>query len=446
MKLHKMLAVTLVGAFSLAGCSTAGSDGSGANDGSSSSASGSKAITVWLDDNVINPCFAEVVTSTWANDDVDVQIELKPDWDSLTKTAVAGGAGPDVIMTPGVAYTAEFAEAGALVPLDAYRAEFGWGEFFAPWALSLGEKDGTLYSLQGELETMLIWYNKTLFEEQGITPPTTIAELDAVADQFSALGIQPFASGNTDWQGVNEWLISGIFNGHAGGSAVHSALAGQGSFTDQPFVEATDLLDKWMKAGYISGGLDRYYVTTIDEYLAQLANGSAAMNIEGSWRFENIDEFFTEAGTEWDWIPFPSPDGSPQFSIGTGSSWAINANSDNPDDGAAVLGHIFSPQVQAQLAVDCGFALGPVAVDPADLEGLDPRQSRLYVALADAAASGEYGYLTWSFWGPKSNTYLIQEIEKVWGGSMTSEEYLQGLNDLYLEELEAGITPPLPAR
>ena len=63
MQLHKMLAVALVGAFGLAGCSAAGSDGSVASDGSSSSASGADAVTIWLDDNVINPCFAEVVTA-----------------------------------------------------------------------------------------------------------------------------------------------------------------------------------------------------------------------------------------------------------------------------------------------------------------------------------------------------------------------------------------------
>ena len=43
----------------------------------------------------------------------------------------------------------------------------------------------------------------------------------------------------------------------------------------------------------------------------------------------------------------------------------------------------------------------------------------------------DYGYTTWTFWPPKSETYLIEEIEKVWAGDMTVEEYLQGLQDIF---------------
>lgn len=439
-----ILAAGLAATLGLSGCGTASeSSGGGSSTEGSTSAS---SVSLWLDDNVINPCFTEVVKSTWPDSSVTLEIELRPDWDTLTKTAVAGGAGPDLIMTPGVSYTAVFAQSGALAPLEPYAEQYGWADFFAPWSLALGETNGTLYSLQGEQEAMVIWYNKTLFNELGEVPPKTVSELAALADRLYAAGIQPFASGNTDWQGVNEWLLSGILNGHAGGAKFHSALSGADSFTDIEFVEATNLLNSWMQKGYIAGGLDRYYTTTIDEYLAELSAGTSAMNIEGTWRFENIDEFFAEAGQEWDWMPFPSPDGSTQFSIGTGSSWAINANSSNPDGAAALLNHIFTPDVQAQLAVDCGFSPGPVKIDPADLVDLDPRQSRLYVELAEAAEAGTYGYLSWSFFGPKTNTFFIQEIEKVWAGTMTAESYLEGLNALHQQELAAGETPPLPDR
>lgn len=434
----KLTAVTaaalLVGGTSA--CSSGG-DGDSSSEGN--------AITIWMDDNAVNPCFSEVVTSTFSGD-IELDIELKKDWDSLTKTAVAGGGGPDIIMSPGTSYTAEYSKAGALAPLGDYSEEYGWADRFAPWAISGGEVDGELYSLQGELETVVLWYNKTLFEENGITPPETLDELDSVVSQFAELGTIPFAAGSSEWKGVNEWFASALMNGYAGADGMYSALSGESAFTDPEFVEAIETLNSWQQEGYVSGGLDRYYTMTFDQALEQFASGEAAMAIDGSWRFENIATFFDDAGNEWDWIPFPTADGEELYGIGTGSSWGINSVSENKDGAAEVLDHIFQPETQAQLAVDCGFAPGPVAIDPDLLSGLDERQARLYESVAEVTSSGGYGYLTWSYLGPKSDQYLIEELEKVWAGSMTVDEYLEGLQAEYQEELESGETPPLPAR
>ena len=59
---------------------------------------------------------------------------------------------------------------------------------------------------------------------------------------------------------------------------------------------------------------------------------------------------------------------------------------------------------------------------------------------------GRYGYTTWTFWPPKSDVYIYEEIEKVWAGDMTPEEYLLGLDELFAQELQAGEIPPIPDR
>ena len=64
----------------------------------------------------------------------------------------------------------------------------------------------------------------------------------------------------------------------------------------------------------------------------------------------------------------------------------------------------------------------------------------------EAFAANNYGYTTWTFWPPKSETYLIEEIEKVWAGEMTAEEYLQGHQEIFDAEREAGAVPPIPER
>lgn len=403
-------------------------------------------VSIWLDDISVNKCFADVIQRTYENSDVELTIELKKDWDSLTKTAIAGGGGPDVIQTPGPSYTAEYAKAGVLAPMGQYVEQYGWKDDFAPWALTLGTREGELYSLPSELETMVLWYNVTVFEELGLEVPTTMDELNALGGRLSEAGIIPFSGGNADWKGTNEQYVSVMFNAVAGPDAVYDALTGEASFADPGFVEATSILADWQSAGWIGGGLDRYYTNRYDDTMAQFAEGLAAMSIGGSWQFAGFDEFFTAAGNEWDWAPFPTEDGSEVFNIGIGSSWAINAASDSAAAAADVLAHIFQPDVQAQLVVECGLSPAPVTIDGSKLESIDPRETRLYGALSDAFEAGDYGYLTWTFWPIASNQYIIDEIEKVWNGSMTPEEYAQGLASVYEKELASGSTPPIPKR
>jgi raffinose/stachyose/melibiose transport system substrate-binding protein len=90
----------------------------------------------------------------------------------------------------------------------------------------------------------------------------------------------------------------------------------------------------------------------------------------------------------------------------------------------------------------------PAAVDleGQDLTGVNPGLAEILTAMNDAFAEGNYGYTTWTFWPPESETYLIEEIEKVWAGEMTAEAYLQGHQEIFDAEREAGAVPPIPER
>lgn len=404
-------------------------------------------VSIWFEDSSMSRCIAKPLIAANKNSKSKINILFKKGAADAAKTAVAGGAGPDVINTPGPTYTAQYAKAGALVPLDAYVKQFGWDKTFAPWALKLGISNGKLYSLPSELETMLLWYNKTLFDSMGLKAPKTTAELNAVADKLSAAGITPFAAGNKEWKGVNEWYISALFNGVAGPENVYKALTGTLKWNSPGFLEATTMINNWQQKGYLSGSLDRFYTKTFDGALADFASGKAAMSMEGSWKFgASLDDAFKKAGKEWAWAPFPTKSGAEQYSIGTGSSWAININSKNKDGAAQFIALMFLPSTQADLAVKCSYAPGPVKV-PADLlSGLEKRKATLYTAISDAAAKGNYGYLTWSFWPAKSNQYIIDEIEKVWGKKITPAQYLDGLDAIYQTDLKAKATPPIPKR
>jgi raffinose/stachyose/melibiose transport system substrate-binding protein len=173
------------------------------------------------------------------------------------------------------------------------------------------------------------------------------------------------------------------------------------------------------------------------------------MNIEGTWRFSTIDLYFGEAAgneNEWDWVPVPSSTGEPIFDIGIGSTYSINAASPHPDAAAEFLTYLFSSDVQAMMLAECGAAPAPINLEADAMEGVDPRIARAFELFAEASNAGNYGYTTWTFWPPRSDVYIYEEIERVWDGQITTAEYLDGLNTLFAEELAAGEIPPIPER
>jgi raffinose/stachyose/melibiose transport system substrate-binding protein len=393
--------------------------------------------------NVVDPYNAQ-------NNGVTVDATLQANnWDA-TKTAMAGGAGPDVVSTPGPSFAMQLARAGQLAPLDDYAKQFGWYDRFAEGSLDLGMADGKLYSIPAEIETLVLYYNKTLFEQNGWEPPKTLDELMAVAEEANAAGIIPIANANAEWRPANEWFVGEFLNHSAGGpQKVYDALVGKVDWTDPDFVAAIEALSTMQQKGWFNGGLDRYYTGTMDEVGSKLGSGEAAMKIEGTWFLSNVDQFFgEEAGNtnEWGWVPMPSVTGEAIFDLGIGNTYSVNANSAHPAETAKFIDYWFSPEAQAAALSQCGIVPAAVDLSDQDLSGVNPGQSEILAALNDAFAKGNYGYTTWTFWPPESETYLIEEIEKVWAGDMTAEEYLQGHQEKFDAEREAGAVPPIPQR
>jgi raffinose/stachyose/melibiose transport system substrate-binding protein len=417
-------------------------------------ATGKPTISFWVDtggDATVSTCIINNVIGPFNAKTTAFQVEAQPQanaWDAI-RTAVAGGGGPDIVYTPGPSFVFEMAKAGQLLPLDDAAAKYGWDKQFLPWALSLGKVDGKLYSIPHEIETMVLYYNKTVFEAHGWKPPTTIDEYLALTKEIKAAGLIPNAAGNSDWKPADEHYWTIFLNHIAGPQKVYDALTGKTPWTDPEIAKSIDTMDQLFMNGDFMESLDRYYTTSSTEFLTALGDGKAAMAPSGTWWLGTISKYFGEAAgnkNDWDWVPFPTPDGKPLYTLGIGSTYSINAATKYPDESAQFLTYYFSPEAQAISIAQCGVAPAPIPMTPDQLKGIDPRRARLIDELGKAAGAGQYGYTTWTFWPPKSEVYIADEIEKVWAKQTTLQDYLTGLDKQFQEELKAGNIPPIPAR
>ncbi len=386
-----------------------------------------------------------------AHPSIELEIIYQDQGEGPLRTALQAGMGPDIVHTPGPAFAANYALAEHILPLDSYVEQHHWDEIIFPWALEIGKIDGKLYSLPQTYETMFLWYNKKTFADNGWQPPKNRTELEAIAEEAQERGMMAFANGNAGWKGVNEWLMTVFYNNYAGADNVYRALKQEMRWNDPVFVEAVALFNDYMQRGYFRGSKENYYATDFPTIGADLASGRAAIDFAGTWAFTGRPIDFESNPGEWEWAQIPPlrDDVTPVYSIGIGSTVSINAHSEHPDAAAKVLDWLYNdPKRAAQIIHDYpGEWIVPISLTRDDFPPTtDPRYIRALETTANASQYGNYGYTTWTFWPPKSDTYVIEKLELVFNNTLTPQEFSTGLQELFAQEFENGQVPPIPPR
>ncbi|GGA94188.1 ABC transporter substrate-binding protein [Brucella endophytica] len=367
--------------------------------------------------------------------------------DKQLRVALLSGNGPDVVYTAGPSYVAPMAQSGQLLPLDDYAAKFAWTDRILPVFLEMGRYDGKLYALPKTYETLGLFYNKSLFDKHGWKAPKTLAELETLADQMLKENITPFAAGNADWRGANEWFVTLALNAVAGPDNLNKALRGEIPWTSEPFVKAINTLDQWWQKGYF--GKNYFSLTSSEQTADMLASGRAAMMPSGTWQFHNVDTYFGKSGATAGFVGFPSASGDPVFPLGIGSTFSIASKARQPDGAASVIDFIFTPAVYGSMnsAWQGEWNIPLKDLSQVKMAGsVAPLFTDAMKTLASSVADGNYGYTTWTFLPPATDSYLINGIEEVWLKRTTTADYLAKLDATFQKEKQSGKAPAVPAR
>lgn len=419
--------------------------------GSSESAGSQKDQLLWLYETAtpeheehLKKDLIEVVNANAS--DYEFSIRFDANYDQNLRTQMLAGAGPDLCQTAGPSYVQEFAKEGYLYPLDEFAEKYGWYDIVFPLMIDLCSVNGDLYALPKSYESMMIFYNKTLFDENGWVIPETWDEFEELCAQIKASGIIPMVGGNASWRPATEHLVTIYLNHIAGPDNVLRALRGEIPWTDPVFVEAMTQLKSDMD-NYFSPD---YFSYADEDCLSVIADRTCAMYPSGSWNFQRMDEYFDETGDEWDWAPLPSADGVeyPLYCLGIGATLSINAKSARPEAVAELLNTLFTNKdVIVNLNVDWPgeWNLPINTISTSDFAGkIDDRYARCIEVIGDAVYAGGYGFTTWTFWPEKTDQYIWEEVEKLFLGTITPEQYLEGLDEVFQNDIKAGNLPILP--
>ncbi|MFF4818711.1 extracellular solute-binding protein [Kitasatospora sp. NPDC001309] len=265
-------------AVSMAACGSSGGSGS---DGK---ADGPVTLTYWDTSNATNeaPNYQELAKKfEAANPNIKVNFVNVPFDQAQNKLQTAMGAkgAPDVFRSE-VGWTAAFAKAGFLEPLDGTPAAADTSAF-QPSLIQQASYGGKLYGVPLVTDTLGLLYNKDLFAKAGITEaPKTWDELktDAAAVKDKA-GVDGF------WMKAADGYYAMPFLFGEGTDAVDAA-AKKITVTSPEAVKGIETY----KSMFTSPGTAKADVTT-DAYAHMMDafnSGKVAAIIQGPWEITNI--------------------------------------------------------------------------------------------------------------------------------------------------------------
>ena len=304
------LALALVLSLVAAGC---GGDGekSGGGDGKSEVKGTISTVAVWT--GAEGEAFQAVIKGFRdKNPNVTVKYKSAKDPGTVISTAVQGGNPPDVAALPSPGLMKDFADRGALKPIEFAKSDIS-NNFSDDW-VKFGTVNGKLYGLffKGANKST-VWYNVHAFTDAGVKPAKDWDQLLKDAKTLKASGVPAYSIGGSDG-----WTLTDLFENiylRTAGPDMYDKLSDHKIPWTDPSVKtalkqmASVLGDTSNIVGGTTGALQTDFPTSVTNVF-QPSNPKAAMIFEGDF-VPGVAQGQTKAKakTDYDVFPFPAIDG-----------------------------------------------------------------------------------------------------------------------------------------
>ena len=275
--------------------------------------------------------------------------------------AIAGGTPPDAARFDRF-IVGSFAFKGSLTDVTSLAAKDGIGaKDYYNFAWQEANLDGKLYAIPTSTDVRLLYYNKDHLSEVGASgPPTTIDELDQVAEKltkkdgnkYSRIGFIPWLG--QGWLYTYGWLWGGSF---------YDDKSGKVTTSDPKIVQA---------ANWYGGYGKKYSISDIDAFQASFGSnaqdpwlvGLVSMQISTNGTVNSIKQY--KPNMNYGLAVIPMAPGQSQTSTWSGGwSNVVPKGTKNLDNGWAFIKYMGSPQGQLTWAKNVSGAFLPTSTEAA---------------------------------------------------------------------------------
>ena len=309
-----------------------------------SSVEGELSVTIW--DEGQRPGLQQIVDDWSEQSGVKATIQVV-DWNdywTLLEAGATGGELPDVFwMHSNVAQ--KYMENDQLLDLTdkiAASDKIDLSNYYEG-IVNLYQSNGKQYAVPKDIDTIALWYNKTIFDEMGVPYPDDTWTWDDFAANAKKL------TNDDHWgyaiaPGNNQ---EGYYNTiYSMGGYVISDDKKKSGMDDANTIKAMKLFTDMIAAGSCPD------LATVSETAPNelLCAGKTAMSINGSWMLAGYrDNEYAAANCDVAVLPYTStPDD--RVSIYNGLGWAAAANTKNPEAAWSLIEYLGSKDAQLKQA------------------------------------------------------------------------------------------------
>ncbi|HEX9903856.1 MAG TPA: ABC transporter substrate-binding protein [Propylenella sp.] len=374
-----------------------------------------------------------ITIESWRNDDAniwneqiipafeaehpDINVEFNPtaptEYNAALNSRLEGGTAGDLITCRPFDASLDLFNKGYLAPLN----DVPGMENFSEVAKSAWTTDDGATTFCVPMASVIhgFIYNEEIFDELGLTPPTTQAEFYTVLDKIKEDGnYAPLDLGTADqWESATMGFQNIGPNYWKGEEGRKALLAGAQKLTDQPYVDTWAELAKW--APYLPEG---YQAQKYPDSQNLFTLGQAAIYPAGSW---DITTFETQGDFEFGAFPPPVANAgdtcyiSDHTDIGIG----LNAGSPNQEAAKAFLSWVASPEF-ATIYANALPGFFPLSSAPVEIE--DPVAQEFVSWREDCESTIRNSYQILSRGTPNLENELWNVSAQVINGTMTPED------------------------
>ena len=273
-------------------------------------------------------------------------------FDKVSTTLSSRSGVPDIFMS-GAYQLWDYASAGYVEPLDTYikdsdltDSNYNVEDFYdgvlgsLRWDLIPGNRVGTgeLWALPMGFELYSLAYNKEVFREKSLSPPTTIRELIDISSQlqeFDGPGTYGVAlRGTRNWATIHPEYITTYAN--YGAKDIVKENGKLVSAVNSP--EAIQMTKDWIEL-VKNGGAPTWSTYTWYQVGTDMGAKKAAMAFaaDNTMYFQNFPGSSQESGNIA-WVPAPLPEGIPESERKSNLwIWSMAMNASSKNKGAAWL-------------------------------------------------------------------------------------------------------------
>lgn len=379
----RTVAVLAVAATVAAGCSSSSSDGGG--DGGASDAPFTIRVAMGSTGDDVDAVFSQVkkeYEAKYSGRTVELIIQENDQYETGIGllTLLSSRTPPDVYFErPGSRLATRIDEGNAADITDALAGPLFQGRF-DEGAFNGMEFDGKKYMVpwSGDV-TNVFWYNKKIFADNNLTPPTTWDEFLTLCGKLKAAGVQPLVDGNKD-----KWTVGSIAS-HlaarvAGDQVYADTIKGKGAMNSPEFVAAFDHLKQLHDGGYIN---DTVNAMGDEEANSAFLLGKAAMIGIGSWLVPEQLEQAPKLDMGFFNLPTMQGSGTPDSVLGVSTGFVVNEKSEHQQAALEFLSMVSSKQT-SQAFAKAGII--PLTVDPFAGVDVDANTKAMAEMLSTASA------------------------------------------------------------